>query len=145
MELNTGTGPLRGVRVVELAGIGPGPHACMILADLGADVIRIDRPSGTSVNAGSKDILNRGRPSVALDLKHPDAIETVLGRVAGYAEIYDAIAVALFIEQTLEIVRVALACICAVTCGDAVSKADELTRGWRLRRSRASKKREQAK
>ena len=40
------SGPLRGVRVVELAGIGPGPHACMILADLGADVIRIETPDG---------------------------------------------------------------------------------------------------
>ncbi len=44
IELGRGTGPLRGVRVVELAGIGPGPHACMILADLGADVVRLDRP-----------------------------------------------------------------------------------------------------
>ena len=41
MELGQGTGPLRGVKVVEIAGIGPGPHACMILADLGADVIRV--------------------------------------------------------------------------------------------------------
>ena len=45
-ELGQGTGPLRGVRVVEIAGIGPGPHACMMLADLGADVIRLERPGG---------------------------------------------------------------------------------------------------
>ncbi|MGN6252423.1 MAG: CaiB/BaiF CoA transferase family protein [Marmoricola sp.] len=81
IELGQGTGPLRGVKVVELAGIGPGPHACMILADLGADVIRIDRPTGASIGGGSTDLLNRGRPSVALDLKSPDALETVLGLV----------------------------------------------------------------
>ncbi len=77
-ELGEGTGPLRGVRVVEVAGIGPGPHACMILADLGADVIRIDRPGGGMFASGRADLLNRGRPSVALDLKRPAAVETVL-------------------------------------------------------------------
>jgi alpha-methylacyl-CoA racemase len=66
------------VKVVEIAGIGPGPHACMILADLGADVIRIDRPGGQALTGGSHDLLNRGRPSIALDLKHPDAVATVL-------------------------------------------------------------------
>src|SRR6476619_593077 len=71
-ELGRGTGPLRGVRVVELAGIGPGPHAAMILADLGADVIRIDRPGGQALT---------GRPSVALDLKQPDGVATVLDLV----------------------------------------------------------------
>src|SRR3954453_7595172 len=79
--LGEGTGPLRGVRVVELAGIGPGPHACMILADLGADVIRVDRPGGQPLTGGPSDLLNRGRPSVALDLKHPDAVATVLDLV----------------------------------------------------------------
>ncbi|MGH3413765.1 MAG: CaiB/BaiF CoA transferase family protein [Marmoricola sp.] len=81
IELGKGTGPLRGVKVVELAGIGPGPHACMILADLGADVIRVDRPQGATIGGGTTDILNRGRPSVALDLKQPRAIETVLDLV----------------------------------------------------------------
>ena len=71
--LGQGTGPLRGVRVVEIAGIGPGPHACMMLADLGADVIRVERPGGGLLSAGRHDVMNRGRPSVALDLKHPDA------------------------------------------------------------------------
>ena len=46
IELGQGTGPLRGIKVVEIAGIGPGPHACTILADLGADVIRVERPGG---------------------------------------------------------------------------------------------------
>ena len=80
-ELGQGTGPLRGVKVVEIAGIGPGPHACMILADLGADVIRIDRPEGGFLNAGALDVLNRGRPSVALDLKNPAAAQVVLDLV----------------------------------------------------------------
>ena len=82
-ELGQGTGPLRGVKVVELAGIGPGPHACMILADLGADVIRIERPGGSLLTGGPHDLLNRGRPSVALDLKNEDAVATVLELVAG--------------------------------------------------------------
>src|SRR5215211_4603497 len=82
-RLGQGTGPLRGVRVVELAGIGPGPHACMLLADLGADVIRVDRPGGQFGAGGPHDFLTRGRPSVALDLKHPDAVATVLRLVEG--------------------------------------------------------------
>lgn len=77
-ELGRGTGPLTGVKVVEIAGIGPGPHACMILADLGADVIRIERPGGGMFGSGEHDVLTRGRPSVALDLKRPEAVATVL-------------------------------------------------------------------
>jgi alpha-methylacyl-CoA racemase len=83
VALGRGTGPLRGVKIVELAGIGPGPHACMILADLGADVIRVDRPGGQLLTGGPSDLLNRGRPSIALDLKHPDAVATVLDLVEG--------------------------------------------------------------
>jgi alpha-methylacyl-CoA racemase len=78
IELGQGTGPLRGVKVVEIAGIGPGPHACMILADLGADVIRVERPGGQLLSGGATMLLNRGRPSVALDLKQPEAAATVL-------------------------------------------------------------------
>jgi len=78
IELGRGTGPLRGGQLIELAGIGPGACACMILADLGADVIRVDRPGGQMLTGGAHDLLNRGRPSVALDLKHPDAVATVL-------------------------------------------------------------------
>jgi alpha-methylacyl-CoA racemase len=79
-----GTGPLRGVRVVEIAGIGPGPHAATLLADLGADVIRLERPSGV-VSPGDRatDLLTRGRPSVALDLKRPEAVAAVLTLVEG--------------------------------------------------------------
>ncbi len=83
VELGQGSGPLRGTRVVEIAGIGPGPHACMLLADLGADVVRVERPGGGMFSSGRHDVLARGRPSVALDLKHPDAVRTVLDLVAG--------------------------------------------------------------
>jgi alpha-methylacyl-CoA racemase len=72
------TGPLKGVRVVELAGIGPAPFACMMLAQLGAEVIRVDRPGGQAVGSGGPDLLARGRPTLAVDLKHPAAAELVL-------------------------------------------------------------------
>jgi alpha-methylacyl-CoA racemase len=66
------------VKVVEMAGIGPGPFTAMILADMGADVIRVDRPKTLFGADPALDVLNRGRPSVAVDLKHPDGVETVL-------------------------------------------------------------------
>jgi alpha-methylacyl-CoA racemase len=70
------------VKVVELAGIGPGPHAATILADLGADVIRIDRPGGAGTGMPvDTDFLTRGRPSIALNLKDPAAVAVVLDLV----------------------------------------------------------------
>jgi len=63
-------GPLAGYRVLEFAGIGPGPFCAMVLADLGAEVVRIDRPDGPP-GGGPSDILGRGRRSLALDLKNP--------------------------------------------------------------------------
>ncbi len=81
--LGQGSGPLRGVRVVELAAVGPAPHAAMTLADLGADVIRVERPGGTAATGSREaELLTRGRPSVALDLKDPRAVEVVLDLVA---------------------------------------------------------------
>ncbi|MBL8319990.1 MAG: CoA transferase [Burkholderiaceae bacterium] len=74
-------GPLTGLRVIELASIGPGPMCAMLLADLGADVIRIDRtePSGLGVPTDpSVDVTGRGRRSVALDLKRPEGREAAL-------------------------------------------------------------------
>lgn len=73
-------GPLAGRTVIELAGLGPGPFACMLLADLGADVIRIDRPGGPSIPSAAPefDLINRGKQSVVLDLKRPGAVEAVL-------------------------------------------------------------------
>ena len=76
------SGPLRGYRVVEMEGVGPGPFAAMWLADMGADVIRISRP-GQRHNQTRKDILNRGRRSLALDIKKPGATEIVLRLVTG--------------------------------------------------------------
>jgi len=78
------SGPLDGVRVVELAGIGPGPYACMLLADAGADVVRIDRATGSppAAKAGPHwDILVRSRRSVAVDLKDPEGVALVLDLV----------------------------------------------------------------
>lgn len=75
-------GPLQGIKVVELAGIGPGPFAAMLLADLGAEVLRIDRPGGgTAYGPPELDLLARGRRSVAVDLKHVDGLATVLALV----------------------------------------------------------------
>lgn len=75
-------GPLTGYRVIEVAGIGPGPFAAMMLSDMGADVLRIDRLHGArGVDGVPGNVLNRGRRSVALDLKHPDAVELVLSLV----------------------------------------------------------------
>ncbi|GAA3130065.1 CaiB/BaiF CoA transferase family protein [Streptosporangium carneum] len=78
-------GPLTGFTVVEMAGIGPGPFAGMLLADLGADVIRVDRPRAASspgadgaVEADSADVTSRGRRSVTIDLKSPEGVELVL-------------------------------------------------------------------
>jgi alpha-methylacyl-CoA racemase len=75
----TGHGPLHGVRIIELAGIGPGPYAAMLLADLGAEVVRVERP-GPPVSAvpPEKDVLRRNRRSIVVDLRHPDGVRTVL-------------------------------------------------------------------
>lgn len=72
-------GPLSGVRVIELAGMGPAPFAAMMLADMGAEVIRVDRPDRVAAHAEpNREVLNRGRRSVAIDCKHPDGVATVL-------------------------------------------------------------------
>ena len=63
------TGPLAGVKVIELGGIGPGPHAAMVLADLGADVVRVRRPGGLQIPAEDLDLLHRGKRIVDLDVK----------------------------------------------------------------------------
>jgi alpha-methylacyl-CoA racemase len=74
MSEGTGTapgGPLAGVRVIEIASIGPGPFGCMLLADMGADVIRVSRPQpATSPSFQRSDLTNRGKRSIVLDLKH---------------------------------------------------------------------------
>lgn len=70
-------GPLAGLRIVELGGIGPGPFCGMLLADQGADVIRIDRSTEVG-NQSGHPVLHRNRRSVALDLKDPHDVDTVL-------------------------------------------------------------------
>jgi alpha-methylacyl-CoA racemase len=75
------SGPLEGIRIVELAGLGPAPFAGMMLSDAGADVIRIDRADRATYPPHTDphvDLLNRGRRSVAVDLKHPDGVALVL-------------------------------------------------------------------
>jgi alpha-methylacyl-CoA racemase len=80
-------GPLRGVKIIELAGIGPSPFACMMLADAGAQILRLEKvpdsapewAAGGVERTAYWDLLNRSRPSVGIDLKHPGAVELVLG------------------------------------------------------------------
>lgn len=77
-------GPLAGLRVVEFAGIGPAPMAAMLLADMGASVVMLDRlePSGLGLDVPARfDLLRRGRPSVAVDLKHSDGIALALALI----------------------------------------------------------------
>ena len=77
------SGPLTGVRVVELAGLGPAPHAAMVLADLGADVIRIDRPDGDQLDLPDGErVIRRGRRVITADLKDPQQRDEILDVIA---------------------------------------------------------------
>lgn len=72
-------GPLKGVKMIEMAGIGPGPFCAMMLSDMGADIIRVDRKQPSQPMVDHKyQVLHRGRPSIAIDLKKPEGIEAVL-------------------------------------------------------------------
>ncbi|WP_372095276.1 CaiB/BaiF CoA transferase family protein [Tistrella mobilis] len=73
-----GMGPLQGIRVIEIAGLGPGPFCAMLLADLGADVLRIERATGSGLFDPKFDLSNRGKRSVVLDLKKPEGVAAVL-------------------------------------------------------------------
>ena len=78
-------GPLSGYRIIELAGIGPGPFAAMLLADMGAEVVRVERAQnvrGPAPSTPHPDVLLRGRRNIALDLKHPDGVAALLDLVA---------------------------------------------------------------
>jgi alpha-methylacyl-CoA racemase len=91
MAEGTRSGPLSGIKIIELAGIGPAPFTCMMLADAGAQVLRLERAPAGAVEAGEEfaksgagsywDLLNRSRSSVGIDLKNADALELVLGLV----------------------------------------------------------------
>jgi alpha-methylacyl-CoA racemase len=77
-------GPLSGYRIIELAGIGPGPFAAMMLADMGAEVVRVERSTavrGLAPGTPHYDVLLRGRRNIAIDLKHPDGVATLLDLV----------------------------------------------------------------
>ena len=89
-----GAGPLAGVKIVEIAGIGPAPYAAMLLADLGADVLRIERKQGVAITRqigmdASKDSSNRSRPSIAVDLKHAEGAALVLDLASGAAALIE--------------------------------------------------------
>ena len=75
-------GPLSGIRLIEISGIGPGPYCAMVLADMGAEVIQVVRPGPAGLGFGGSrpelDLLGRGRRSVGVDLKRPQGVETVL-------------------------------------------------------------------
>jgi alpha-methylacyl-CoA racemase len=74
-------GPLAGFRIVEFAGIGPGPFAAMLLADMGAEILRLDRPGGA--DPYSKAVVSRGRPTVTVDLKDPAEVARTLDLLDG--------------------------------------------------------------
>jgi len=84
--MNAAAGPLSDLRVVELAGIGPGPFACLLLAELGAEVVRVDRLTGTGNDTAPSDVLNRSRPNLAVDLKS-DAGRDVVLRLLDQADV----------------------------------------------------------
>lgn len=73
--------PLDGIKVIELAGLAPGPYCGLVLADFGAEVVRVDR-----IGAGNFDMLSRGKRSMSADLKHPEAVATIL-RMAESADV----------------------------------------------------------
>ncbi|MEI8238638.1 MAG: CaiB/BaiF CoA-transferase family protein [Actinomycetota bacterium] len=78
------SGPLTGYRIIEIAGIGPGPFAAMMLADMGAEVIRVERAQavrGPAPEGAHFDTMLRGRRNIAIDLKHPDGVATLLDLV----------------------------------------------------------------
>lgn len=78
-------GPLSGLRILEIAGLGPGPFCAMLLADLGADVVLVERaePAADELDFGPRAIYKRGKRSVAADLKTPEGLQTVLSLVEG--------------------------------------------------------------
>lgn len=82
--MTRGSGPLAGLRIVEIAGIGPAPFCGMLLADLGADVVVVDRlvPNAENVDLGPAAVTNRGKRSIAVDLKSPGDVATVIDLVA---------------------------------------------------------------
>ena len=72
-------GPLAGYKIIEIAGIGPGPFAAMMLSDMGAEVVRVERVQAVRDSASANwDVMQRGRKNVAIDLKHADGVDALL-------------------------------------------------------------------
>ena len=87
-------GPLSGIRIIEFQGIGPGPFCGMILSDMGADIVRIDRANRAPAEAPSEppgDLLARGRRSIALDLKNPEGVEVALKLIEGADALFEGL------------------------------------------------------
>jgi alpha-methylacyl-CoA racemase len=84
-------GPLEGVRLIEIAGIGPGPFAGMLLGDMGAEVIRVERPGGAFIggNGAPQDLLSRNKRCICVDLKSADGVATVLDLVKSAAGLFE--------------------------------------------------------
>ena len=80
------SGPLTGMKVLEIASIGPGPYAGMLMAEMGADVLRVERGSDASRRGVSQDLLTRSRPALAVDLKS-DAGRDLVVELAGKADV----------------------------------------------------------
>lgn len=83
-------GPLQGIKIIEIAGLGPGPFAGMLLADMGATVIRVERPGGGLFSGNPDlDILNRGKQCIVVDLKRPKGVDAVLKLVESADAIFE--------------------------------------------------------
>ena len=86
-------GPLKGLTIIEIAGIGPGPFGAMLLADLGAEVIRVERPGGSlfaAVHNPKLDFLNRNKRCISVNLKNPEVLEEFLNRHGDSISDFDA-------------------------------------------------------
>src|SRR3979490_671730 len=94
-ELEAAMGPLEGIRIVELAGIGPGPFCAMLLSDMGAEVIRVDRAAilgpanARSGNDARYNLLSRGRRNIAVDLKNAAGVDATLRLIERGAALLD--------------------------------------------------------
>ena len=85
------TGPLAGVKVLELGGLGPGPHAAMVLADLGADVVRVDRIAEVNGPPAIDRVLRRGQRSIAIDVRDErgrDVVHALIADADAFVDVY---------------------------------------------------------
>ena len=115
-------GPLEGVRVVELQGIGPGPFCGMMLADMGAEIIRVDRSASVGQEANKTDFLARGRKSIGVDLKNPQGVETVFCIVTSIATLFGT-APSVIVKVVPETVKAVIAVPSSLTVNAAALSA----------------------